>query len=129
MFFITCLFAFIDGFTHITLSGLGILGIIVLLSMLIDTLAGIVGAKYSGASKKSLIYGFIGVIVGTALFFPFGGILGLFGGVLLGELLQQRSSRVALKSATGSVIGTFAGMVINCLLAITFLILFLIFVL
>lgn len=129
MFFVASAFALFDEFTHISWAGLGILGGIVLLSMLIDTLAGIVGAKYGGASKKSLIYGFVGIIVGTVLYFPFGGLFGLFGGVLLAEFMAHRNQSLALKAATGSLIGTFVGMVLNCLLAITFLITFLIFVL
>ncbi len=128
MFFVASAFALFDGFQNLSWTGLGILGAIVLLSMIIDTLAGIVGAKYGGASKKSLIYGFVGIIVGTVLFFPFGGLLGLFGGVLLAEFIAHKNQDIALKAATGSLIGTVVGMMLNCLLAITFLVLFLIFV-
>ncbi|TAK58096.1 DUF456 domain-containing protein [Patescibacteria group bacterium] len=129
MFFVACAFALFDGFTHMSWMGLGILASIVLLSVLVDMLSGIVGAKYGGASKKSLIYGFVGIIIGTVLFFPFGGLLGLFGGVLLAEFLTHRNKEVALKAATGSLVGTFVGMIINCFLAVSFLIVFLIFVL
>jgi len=129
MFFVASAFALFDGFQNLSWLGLGILGTIVLLSMVIDTLAGIVGAKYGGASKKSLIYGFVGIIIGTVLFFPFGGLLGLFGGVLLAEFLAHRDQNIALKAATGSLIGTVVGMILNCILAITFLILFLVFAL
>jgi uncharacterized protein len=131
MFFVASAFALFDGFVHISFAGLAILAGIVLLSMIVDTLSGIVGAKYGGASKKSLIYGFVGIIIGTVLFFPFfpfGGLLGLFGGVLIAEFVAHRNQNMALKAATGSLIGTFVGMVINCLLAITFVITFLIFV-
>lgn len=129
MFFVASAFALFDGFTHISWAGLGILGGIVILSMLVDTLAGIVGAKYGGASKKSLIYGFVGIIIGTVLFFPFGGLLGLFGGILLAEFITHRNQDIALKAATGGLIGTLVGMILNCILAITFLVLFLVFVL
>lgn len=129
MFFVASAFALFDGFAHISLAGLSILGGIVLLSMIVDTLSGIVGAKYGGASKKSLIYGFVGIIIGTVLFFPFGGLLGLFGGILLAEFMAHRDQGLALKAATGSLIGTFVGMILNCLLAIAFLVTFLIFVL
>lgn len=129
MFFVASAFALFDGFTHISGFGLSILGGIVLLSMVVDTLAGIVGAKYGGASRKSLVYGFVGIVIGTVLFFPLGGLLGLFGGVLLAEFIAHRDKDVALKAATGSVIGTFVGMMINCLLAICFIVVFLISVL
>ncbi len=129
MLFVASAFALFDGFVHISLTGLAILAGIVLLSMLVDTLSGIVGAKYGGASKKSIIYGFVGIIVGTVLFFPLGGLLGLFGGVLIAEFMAHRNQNLALKAATGSLIGTFVGMVINCILAISFLVTFLVFVL
>jgi len=127
MFVLALFFGFLDKFAHLTMTSILILGAIFFLSIVVDYLAGILGAKFSGASKKGMLYGFIGVIVGGIIFFPFGGLIGLFVGVLLAELLGARSNRQALKAATGSVIGSLSGIFINALLALTFLILFIIF--
>lgn len=127
MFALTLIFSVIGGFSVISIPQLIILGGILLLGFANDLFSGILGAKWSGASKKSIIYGFIGLLVGTIVLPPFGGIAGLFVGVLIAELMLGKTNVKALKSATGSLIGAITGIAINLILAITFFILFLIF--
>ena len=128
MFVLAAIFAAVSHFSIIAFWQLAILGGNIFLGFLNDLLSGILGAKWSGASKKSLLYGFIGLIIGVILFPPFGGIAGLFLGVLLAELSLGKSHQKAFKAATGSVIGAITGMLINLILAITFFVLFVIFV-
>src|SRR5581483_2855540 len=111
MFVIALIYGAIDHFHHLTLRQLGILGIITIVSLIIDYLAGMMGAKFGGAKGKSLLYGFIGLIVGTFIVPVIGGLIGLFLGVLIGELFRKRAGGDAVKAATGSVLGSLAGMI------------------
>jgi uncharacterized protein YqgC (DUF456 family) len=130
MFLAAIVFGFIDGFTNITVSNFGVLGLIVALSVLIDHLAGLIGAKYGGASKRALAGGLFGLLLGTAILPPFGGFLGLFLGVFLVELIiQHRKKKRAWKAALGALVGSAAGVALNVILALLFITLFLIFAL
>lgn len=128
MFLMAAIFGFFDRFVNLTLTNLGVLGGILITSILIDYFSGIIGAKYGGASRKGILFGFIGLIIGFVLFPPFGGFLGLFAGVLVAEFIIKRSERAALKAATGSLLGSLAGIVINTFLAVLFFTLFIIFI-
>ncbi len=128
MFVMALLYGLFDHFTHLSLLGLGILAGLTVFSLIVDNLAGLLGAKYGGARGRSLLYGFIGMIIG-AVFVPFiGGLIGLFLGIFIGESLRNRTTDQALKAAATGVIGTVTGMIINCLVAILFFILFLFFI-
>jgi uncharacterized protein YqgC (DUF456 family) len=127
MFAVAALFGFIDGFQNLTPLNLGILGGILIASIFIDYFAGILGAKYGGASKKGIFCGFLGLIIGLILFPPFGGFLGLFAGVLAAEFIAYKDKKRALKAATGSFLGSVSGVFINTCLAVVFFILFIIF--
>ena len=128
MFFLALLFGFIDGFEMLTINNLWIFGGILIASILIDYFAGVIGAKYSGASRKGIVFGFFGLILGFVLLPPFGGFLGLFIGVLVGEYVLGRDKTKALKAATGSLVGSISGMLLNTILAIVFFGLFITFV-
>lgn len=127
MFGITLIFAFIDKFQHLKLYELIILGILMLLSFLNDYFTGLIGAKYGGAAKISLVVGLIGTIIGLIMFPPFGGILGLFLGILAAEFIVFKDHIKALKAATGGLIGTLVGMLVSLILAIIYLVLFIVF--
>ncbi|HJO89688.1 MAG: DUF456 domain-containing protein [Candidatus Pacebacteria bacterium] len=93
----------------------------------IDYFSGIIGAKYSGASKKGLLFGFLGLILGFIFLPPFGGFVGLFVGILIAEFIIKGNEIMALKTAAGSLIGIATGIFINILLAIAFFVLFVLF--
>ncbi|MGE5398555.1 MAG: DUF456 domain-containing protein, partial [Chitinophagales bacterium] len=64
-----------DHFTHVTVEYLAIMGGLTLLSVLVDYLAGVLGAQRAGGSK----YGKWGAVIGTiigAFFGPLGILLG-----------------------------------------------------
>lgn len=126
MLLVAITYGAITSFTSLSGSEIGILAIIALASVAVDYLGGVLGAKFSGASAKALGAGFLGMIVGLFLLPPFGGLLGLFGGVLIAEL-RIKNRHEALRAATGSLIGSLAGITINLLLAFVFIILFLTF--
>jgi uncharacterized protein YqgC (DUF456 family) len=120
MFLVALLFGLVNKFQALTANELVILFCIALVSIAIDYLAGVLGAKYSGASSKALVAGFVGMIGGLFIFGPLGALLGLFAGVLLVELRASRPHTEALRAATGSLIGTVAGMLVNFVLALIF---------
>ncbi len=128
MFLVALIFGFVDKFQNISPRNLIVLGVIVLLSIAVDYAAGILGAKYGGASKKSIIFGFLGSLLGTLLLPPFGGIVGIFAGVLIAEFMQFYDHKKAVKAASYTLAGSIAGLLVNFLLAIIFFTLFLVFV-
>lgn len=127
MFIISLIFGFVDKFAHIQLWELGVLAGIALISMINDYMSGLLGAKYGGAAQKSMLYGIIGMIIGLIIFPPFGGLVGVFIGILLAEIIRGNSQEKAVRAATGGLVGSIVGMVITLILAIIFLFLFTIF--
>jgi hypothetical protein len=127
MFVLSVIFAIITGFSLISVSELSVLGGILLISVIVDFSAGLIGAKYGGASKYGLYYGLISLIIGFLLLPPFGGFVGMFAGVLLAEILAGRDEKRAIRAALGSVAGSFVGVAINVILAVIFFILFVVF--
>ncbi|MEI6345914.1 MAG: DUF456 domain-containing protein [bacterium] len=129
MFLIALLFAISDHFVHVTWENLAVLGGILVTSFFIDYFAGILGARYGGADRRSVLFGFLGLILGLVAFPPLGGIIGLFVGIFVGEIVARKSNAAALKSATAGLIGSVTGAFINCSLAVLMFGLFLYFAL
>jgi len=128
LFIISLLYGLIDHFSRLNVRETLILGCIAVLSIVIDQLAGILGAHYGGARGKTFLYGIAGAIVGTVIFPLFGGFIGLFIGIMIGELIRKQHHIHAIKAATVGVIGSVTGIIINIILAIIFIALFLYFV-
>lgn len=129
MFVVALGYAVIDEFQRLTGNELAILGGLAVASLVVDYLAGTLGARFSGASVKSLAMGILGLVIGLIILPPLGGILGLFVGIFAAEFIRHKDQYRALKAATGGLIGSLAGIAINLLLAISFLIVFLVFTL
>lgn len=128
MFGITLVFGFLDQWQHLSYIDLTILGILMLISFAAEYLTGLIGAKYGGAAKISIIFGLLGMLIGLIVFPPFGGIAGLFLGILVSEFIHFNDHIKALKAASGGLIGTLAGMLISLVLAILYVVLFVVFV-
>lgn len=96
--------AWADGFAHVGTFTLILLGALTVLSIIIDFVASLLGAKRVGASRYALVGAALGTIAG--LFFGIVGLLlGPFVGALLGELIAGGS----LRRATGVGVGTWLG--------------------
>jgi uncharacterized protein len=80
------------------------------LSLVMDYLTTIVGAKQFGASKKGMAGAIIGGIVGIFFNLP-GIILGPFIGASIFELAGGREFKPAMKAGVGATLGLFAGAV------------------
>lgn len=129
MFVIALIYGFITHFQTLSTTHFIILGILALISLIVDYTTGLLGAKYGGATKKSIAFGLLGSIAGTVLLPPFGGILGLFLAILLSELFLHKGNKKAVKAASGGLIGSLAGIIVNIILAVVFIVCFIIFAL
>lgn len=74
--------------------------------------------KRFGGSKKGVIGSSIGLVIGLLFFPPFGLITGAFVGAFLGEIIEGRQKRVALKAASGALLGFLTGSLLK--LAVVF---------
>ena len=129
MFVVSLVFGAIDGFVRLSPVELAILLIITVLSILVDWGAGALGARYGGAHMKSLIWGILGAVIGTFIFFPFGGLIGLFLAIFFSEIYYQPDNADrAVGAATGALMGTAIGMAVNAILAIMFFAAFIVFI-
>jgi uncharacterized protein YqgC (DUF456 family) len=102
--------AWADHFRHIGTFTLILLGILAALALLVDFLAGMLGAKRVGASTRALWGASIGMLVGFFFGLP-GVLLGPFFGAVAGEL----SAGGKLDRATHVGIGTWIGLLFGTL--------------
>ncbi|MBN8728245.1 MAG: DUF456 domain-containing protein [Xanthomonadales bacterium] len=104
--------AWVDGFTHVGTVTLVILGVLALLATLLDFIAGMLGAKRVGASRRALVGAAIGTVVGMFFGIP-GLLLGPFLGALIGELGAGGSVSRATSVGVGAWLGFIVGTVVK----------------
>jgi len=103
--------AWTDGFQHVGTFTLIVLGVLTVLALAVDFVAGVFGAKRVGASRYAIIGAALGTFVG--LFFGLPGLLlGPFAGALVGELAAGGT----LRKATGVGVGAWLGFVVGAVL-------------
>lgn len=112
--------AWADHFQHIGVFTLAFLGVLCLLALLIDFVAGLMGAKRVGASTRALWGATLGTLVG--LFFGLPGILlGPFLGAVAGELSTGRELAHATRVGVGTWLGLLFGTLAKIALCFTML--------
>lgn len=103
-------FQTIGGWTIAALAGL------TALALAVDLVAGLLGAKRVGASRKALLGAFVGTVIG--LFFGIPGIIiGPFAGALIGEIIHGRDLAAASKVGFGTWLGMAVGGLAKVMLA------------
>jgi uncharacterized protein len=115
--------AYLGDFQKIGAVTLTILGIMALLAMAVDFVAGLLGAKKAGASKMALVGAAIGSVLGI-----FSGLWGLlifpFVGAVIGEWIVRQqlgeASRVGLATWLGMMVGVLAKLAIALTMLGTF---------
>jgi uncharacterized protein YqgC (DUF456 family) len=107
--------ASIDDFQRIGWITLTILGVLTVLSFIVDLAASALGAKRVGASGRAIFGAVIGTVVG--LFFGIPGLLlGPFIGAVIGEITVHgridQAGRVGIATWVGLLFGTLAKLAI-----------------
>lgn len=100
-------FAAIDPLTFIVLT------IIALVTGLADVWLPLVGAQKRGASRRSMMLGIVGSLIGTILLPLLGTIIGYVVGVLLGEYHKFRDWDRAVRAGLGGLAGWGIGTAIQ----------------
>lgn len=119
------LIAWVDGYEHVGVGMIWILAALMVLTLVLDFVAGMLGAQRVGASREALLGATFGSIFGV-----FGGALGIvfgpFIGAALGELYARkdaiRAGNVALATWLGMLIGALAKVVLALMMVGLFVI-------
>lgn len=112
--------AWADHFQHVGGFTLVLLGVLALIAMLIDFVAGMLGAKRVGASSRALWGATLGTFAG--LFFGIPGLLlGPFVGALIGELSSGSRMHAAARVGVGTWLGLLFGTLAKLALCFTML--------
>lgn len=112
--------AWADGFAHVGTFTLILLGALCILAMLVDFVAGLLGARRVGASKYALWGAMCGTLVGIFFGLP-GLLLGPFLGALAGELGAGSRMDHAAKVGVGTWLGLLFGTLAKIALCFTML--------
>lgn len=111
--------AAVDGYRHLGLWWLLVIGAIGAVGVIVDFVAGTLGAKRVGASPRALWGAAIGTLVGLFLGIP-GLLFGPFIGAVLGELASGtsvlRSAHVGVGTWLGLLFGTLLKLVLSFLM-------------
>lgn len=106
-----CVAAWADGFQRVGWVALTLLGLLTLLSFVVDFVAVALGAKRVGATRLAVAGAAVGMLAGLMFGLP-GLLLGPFAGAVAGELLShgrvQQAGRAGLATWLGLLFGTLA---------------------
>lgn len=108
--------AWILSFQALSLTHVIVVVFLALLAVLLDYLAGVMGAKGFGASSAGVWGSVVGSLLGVFFFPPWGFLSGAILGAVLLELLSGRQFKDALKAAWGVFLGTLGGIFVKILL-------------
>ena len=112
--------AWAEGFTRIGWPTLLVLGVLTVISLVVDVLSTTLGAQKLGASRLALIGSVVGTVAGL-FFMPWGLFIGPFVGALVGEYLHGRELGKATKVGIGTWLGIVLGVALKLGLAVAML--------
>lgn len=118
-------YGFYEGFRQVTPVTMMILFILMSVTLVVDYLAGVIGAKKYGATRWGTWGSFIGGIVGVVFFNIFGLIIGPLAGAVTGEILSGQKPAEALRVGLGTILGLAGGAVLKFIISLSMFILFL----
>jgi uncharacterized protein YqgC (DUF456 family) len=108
--------AWADGFAHVGMFGLAIIGALGVLAFVADFVASLLGARRVGASPQALVGAALGGVVGFFFGIP-GMIVGPFAGAVGGEFLAKGRLAQAGKVGFGTWLGLIAAAVLKVVIA------------
>jgi uncharacterized protein YqgC (DUF456 family) len=117
------LFIFAVGthFERISIATTVVFFVVMVLTIVLDNVASLLGAKKFKASKWGMLGAAAGSMLGIFVFGPVGIILGPFLGAMLGELIGGRPVGGAVKAAWGTVLGIIAGSLVKIIVILIML--------
>ncbi len=113
------IYAIGTGFDRISITTTVVFSILMVLTLVLDIVAPMLGASKYKASKLGILGSFIGLMAGIIVFGFWGIILGPFIGALLGELAASKQPEQAFNSALGTLSGFLAGSLIKIVVVLT----------
>ena len=105
IWFSVLLYSVITGFSDVTVASFVVITLITLVTGTSEYWMSLLGAKTGGASKRSLLYGIAGAIVGTFLLPVLGTVLGYAGGLLFAEYQKHGDWDTAVRASVGGLAG------------------------
>lgn len=117
--------AWADGFAHIGVPTLALLGALAALTYAVDFAAGALGAQRVGASRRALVGALLGGLVGLFFGIP-GALLGPFIGAVAGEYSLQRNFSRAGRVGVGTWVGMALGLAAKLAIVFTMIAIFLV---
>ena len=115
--------AWIGHFERIGWPTLLVLAVLMVLGLIVDALAAVIGARRVGASRAAVIGSLVGGLVGLFFGLP-GFLLGPFVGAVAGEYLQRRAAGQALRVGIGTWIGLAIGTLARLGIGVTMIVVF-----
>ena len=110
------LIGYVEDFQYFGMWTLVALGVLTVISLVIDWVSQTLGAERAGATKMGLTGAFIGTILGI----PFG-LIGIFLfpviGAFIGEMIGHRDMRLATKVSWATWVGMMAGIALKVAIA------------
>jgi len=107
-----------EGFKAITVEYLLVMAGLTVLSVIVDYVSSVLGARYFGSSKKGMWGALLGTFIGIFLFPPVGILLGPWLGAVIGEYFEQHDINKAMKVGIGTVVGLFSGMIFKIMVGL-----------
>ncbi|HLL13267.1 MAG TPA: DUF456 domain-containing protein [Rubrivivax sp.] len=108
--------AWIDDFTRVGWGTVTVVGVLAVLSWVLDYAAGLLGAKRAGASRQAIIGAALGTVAGV-----FTGLIGLLFmplvGAAVGELIARRDAGRAARVGVATWFGILLGLIAKVVLA------------
>lgn len=118
-------YAWRDDFTNLSLATFLFISVLVLFAGSSELWLPMFGARKSGASKRTILTGLVGAIIGSFLIPLLGTIIGYVVGVLLGEYHKRRDWNAAWQASKGSLAGWGIATVLQILTGILVIVIFL----
>ncbi|MGI6656667.1 MAG: DUF456 domain-containing protein [Desulfobulbus sp.] len=110
--------AWVDQFQRVGTVSLVGLGLLTVLSLVVDYWASALGAKRVGASRLAIYGAMIGTVAGL-FFVPWGLLFGPFIGAAAGELIHRKPLQQAARVGVGTWVGILLGAVVKVAMACT----------
>jgi uncharacterized protein len=101
--------AWSDGFAHVGVPTIVVIGILAAATYVIDVLVMALGMKHLGATRRAMIGAALGTLAGLFFGLP-GVIVGPFAGAVIGEFTAYRDVRNAGRAGAAAWLGFLLGM-------------------